>query len=795
MPIDKIRAPFGFVPLSATIVKPDWAQVPAHDVPFADGVSGALDITLTAETPICVRSTDSTQGEAKPFKLGNQYAIPASTVRGAIRNLVTIASFGRMARVNDHRYGVRDLQNAGLYVRHMADIMPTADGTKLPMPKVCAGWLRRKNDGEGGNPATIELCDFAKIHYKDLIRLRDNFAPGRRQGAIDKYRSWGTPNAEEAGRRVEVWYESKRPAEFVDRQGRTTRFPTEFGLASTAGAGGGRRRHGTVVFTGQPNTWDPRATAAPRGRGAGNPKQHDFVFFDDIASKTSLDVSSEQLCDFEFVHADRGQQNRSVDESVANPEWSFWRSHHFRTGGRVPVFVLLDETGRLRSFGLAMMFRLAYRLTTRDAVRNAQPGRLDVALPDLSDLIFGTVGDTQTHKGAERAAVQARAGRASFTHFVSQSAALAPGEIRVVLGAPKASYYPEYIEQGSKDQFGARPADKDSYVTLMDPRARVRGWKRYRPLTSHVAQPQIPQGAQGRTLDTSRVETRIRPLAAGTVFRGSLRFHNLRPIELGAIVWALRLGNDPEARHTLGLGRPIGLGRAAFAVEVAHDSDRGIDLAAAVTAFESYMDDQLGGPGAFRASVQIQELLALARPIPPADARYMLLNHPENRNEFVEAKKAALALAPASRRQERANFESRAPVPGPRGSAQPAGQPQRGQAPTAASFHRSGPGVATQATQGRYSHSGSDRRAPSPPSSGAANVGSNPKSAWLAEIATLQMGNAANVVPRVLDKYANAPDLKELAQAMLKKLDRKSVKAKLGQPWVDRLWATAGEPT
>jgi len=58
-----IKAPFNFVPLSDKVFFPDWADKISHDIPFEDGVSGTIELTLTAKTPIFVRN-GHTQADA-----------------------------------------------------------------------------------------------------------------------------------------------------------------------------------------------------------------------------------------------------------------------------------------------------------------------------------------------------------------------------------------------------------------------------------------------------------------------------------------------------------------------------------------------------------------------------------------------------------------------------------------------------------------------------------------------------------------------------------------------------------
>ena len=120
--IDKITAPYNFVPLSKKVFFPDWADKVSHDVPFADGISGELECELTTHTPIYVRNGGKWE-DGEVFKIGSEaqmffyvregekrhFMIPGTSLKGMLRNVVEIASFGKMCRVDDHRYGLRDL--------------------------------------------------------------------------------------------------------------------------------------------------------------------------------------------------------------------------------------------------------------------------------------------------------------------------------------------------------------------------------------------------------------------------------------------------------------------------------------------------------------------------------------------------------------------------------------------------------------------------------------------------------------------------------------------------------------
>lgn len=621
MTMTEITAPYGFVPLSDKVVCPDWLKTtdgqapPVHDVPFEDGLCGTLELEITAETPIFVRGTDET-GE-KPFQLADgRYAIPSTSIRGALRNIVEIISFSRFSRVNDHRYAVRDLKNRDLYCQHMAG--EDKRGGKFPyVPLVNAGWLKASESGDG--PAVIEVCDFAKFEYGYLEKFAKDqgvkgFKPGRRQIAREKYKAWTASRV------------AKLPVSWRGRNVVSVgKLLSQFGEFDTKSK---QIVQGTIVFTGQPQQWEPGNTQA---------KHHDFFFTGSRADLRPIDVPKAIYDDFEFAHSNRGQQNKLGESLTPNDEWGFWKPK-FKEGERVPVFFLTNPDGSLRAFGLAMMFRLPYDLSIHDAVKNAGEEHLDHLGPiDMGEALFGTVRDTS---GGNHDCLALK-GRVGFSHATAVGRVEPMPRVEVVLGGPKASYYPNYVEQHPTEP-GSVPGTengKQVYWTWMDKDAKPRGWKRYKSLTSIVK----PTGSKGSNMD--KVGTRFHPLPAGTKFRCHVDVHNLRPEELGALLWALSLGGDSLARHGLGMARPLGYGRSTISVvdqKIVNMRGQHVsDLESSLKAFTAFMNSEIP---TWERSHQIRELLALSRPTDPSNARYQTLSP----NEFQDAKSAFLALPSAA---------------------------------------------------------------------------------------------------------------------------------------------------
>ena len=121
-----ITAPYNFVPLNKEVFYPSWADDVSHDIPFEDGESGELDITITAKSPIFIRNhSDDKDNPSKEFchfineNNAKEYYIPGSSLKGMIRNVLEIISFSKI-QIDEDKYknifGVRDMTNQKLLV-------------------------------------------------------------------------------------------------------------------------------------------------------------------------------------------------------------------------------------------------------------------------------------------------------------------------------------------------------------------------------------------------------------------------------------------------------------------------------------------------------------------------------------------------------------------------------------------------------------------------------------------------------------------------------------------------------
>ena len=459
-----ITAPYNFVPLNDKIFYPPWVGEDIlkniHDVPFKDGESGVIELEVTAKSSIFIKDSKN-PSEFCHFineKDAKEYYIPATSIKGMIRNVLEIMSFSKI-RIDEGKHkkhlGVRDMTDR-------KNLVGVAEG---------CGFLVKNDNGymieDCGRPLTISYD-----------KMGSEFAFARKLGtAKNKYEKCII----------------SREVKFLTyiEEGRRNITRAQIDKNSS--------KIGTLVFTGD----------------IGN-KKHEFVFAKN-GNKIQLDKSVFE--DFKKVYFEN-------KDSIDGQYWK--EKFNEGKGEKIPIFYTKDNGGRITAIGLTQLFKLAYKKTIFEAAR--QVG--DETKFDLAETIFGTVKGDKALKG-----------RVYFSHLKSSFERFeAPKE--GVFGTPNPSYYPNYLEQ--------RP--NGSYITLMSKEAKIRGYKRY---TLHEDVERLSVGN-----DNEKMKVKFKPLSANTVFKGKIVFHNLKKVEIGALLSAITFhGRSDKFMHNIGFAKPYGYGK------------------------------------------------------------------------------------------------------------------------------------------------------------------------------------------------------------------------------------------
>jgi len=704
-----ITSPYNFLPLTEKVFYPKWGDDVQHDMPFRDGVSGEIEIEVIAKRPIYTRNhaekplAPSTGHETLlPFfenrgidgkdraafeawtsfakNSDGVYELPATLIHGAVRNLIKIIGCGsfRDAR-NEDRYAVRDLN----LLDYKNQFAKGGRNTQIEFQSL-TGWLVKKDD-----EWAIYPCGHHRVEQNDLCGATAALPPANRlpmgefkkaeQRAANLKKAERAANLKKAERaansvreKYDLWAKtglsrtlSYAPQKDATPQRDRHQLPLVYRWATNIGKG---TASGEIVFTGQPS-----------------PTKHMEFIFDTSASAISAGKEIPLQAD--------GHVKRFLFAHQESEGLAFWKAD-LNDGKPVPVFYLGNKKS-VKDFGLAQMFRLPARRTLTDGIPS---DHLDPNQHDLADLIFGTVHGKKGH---------ALRGRASFCSFEAQDEPKAMELEWTVLGEPRPSFYPNYLEQetepnGRGDELPITGKNKrtgkaihDQPNSLLSSKIRLRGWKRYAAWPDWESSDYIPKHVTppNHTLvepENIKSATAFAPLPTGSRFKGKLRFHNLRKCELGALIWAIEWGGNTALRHSLGMGKGLGLGSATMTIinrggwtaktfggdPVAADS--------AIAAFKEEMEKFQ--PDWFR-SEPIAELEMLATPTALAH-NLALLEYPRLRigdrhgDEFRNAKTHGNVLPRYS--QLVANAPKGRQTPPPRSQSHPSARVASGSRPASA---------------------------------------------------------------------------------------------------------------
>lgn len=580
-----IKSPFNFVPVSEKVYFPDWSEQISYDVPFSDGISGTIHLHITTHTPTFVRNGHTKEDAEKKYpsynsfsKIANRYFIPATSIKGEVRNILEILSFSKMDIDRSSLFAQREWDNAKLYT------------LKTNQSEVRCGWLRRKgNDYEiinCGKPYRIShkrIDEFIGENVmenlfseRNGINLNEKKEEKDPKTAIFKYELMKKKGIDLTNLSFEIDEEA------------CNSYNTRRVLVSDNGT-----IEGTIVLTGQPDRWAERnnpATTRPKG------KYYEFVFANNeevINGKKAYDVSKETFDHYKFIYQDSAEWQRiKVD---------------IETKQGVPVFFRVEDN-KIKDFGMAFLYKLPYEKSPLEVLPKAHK----IETPDLAQCIFGYTSKNKSLKG-----------RVQFGHAFSNDAQ-SDKDITLTLNTPKASYYPIYIQQEGRNGIVTR------YETYND--GKLSGWKRYH----------IRKKTWEKAMNSEKLDTIIHPVKKGSTFHGSISFHNLRPVELGALLSALTFHGTSGCYHSIGQGKPYGFGKVTYNIELDCDNNNN-ELEYYMSSFEYTMGQHTSWIG----SEQVTTLLTIAaNEVEGTPFEYMTMEM-GGTNEFILAKSNNEYLAPA----------------------------------------------------------------------------------------------------------------------------------------------------
>lgn len=600
-----IKAPFNFVPLADKVYIPYWADQISQDVPFSDGVSGSIDLTITAKSPIFIRNGHSKEEaeagkeavkealnrnsdnpdftEAKELKYNSfskcakGYFIPGTSIKGEVRNILEILSYGKIRVDANTKFAQREWDNKDLYT------------LKGQQASLLCGYLRRSHNDDGyeivdcGRPYRIghdKIDEYLNSQGYGEHVFRNNFSMAH---GIDINSEVTIGDKKYDPKTAAYKYYLTSSCKLNDLAFVLDNTSTEYSDRLSVSSQGDI--HGNIVLTGQPDKWKwPRPTRLDSRAG----KFYEFVFGPESGAKYPIDEI--EVSHFKFIYGESKEWDR-IKELLETPKG-------------VPVFYR-KENGRLKDFGLAFLYKLPYEKSPYDIVKKKYGDT--ILKKDLAECIFGSIEDNSS----------SLKGRIQFTNAFSNNAQ-EDGYAILVLNSPKASYYPIYIKQQGSQGIASK------YNTYNN--GEISGWKRYTVRRS--------DSTWKRSTGSSKLDTVIFPLKQGAVFNGKVYFHNLLPLELGALLSALTFHSTEKCFHQLGQAKPYGFGKVVYDVDLHCNSVA--NPAYYMALFEEEMNKKFGN---WLQSDTICSLITMAQvEVSELDYQYMALDMDGN-NDFISAKR------------------------------------------------------------------------------------------------------------------------------------------------------------
>lgn len=461
----KITSPYNFVPLNQQVFYPDWAEQASQDLPFKDGLDVSLDIKLTNVSPLFTRNgskdgKDTFSSHIIGENGKRQYFIPATTIKGMLREIVEIMTFGKMQEGKDYQnryFGYRDV------ARQAGNELNAEYMRKVSKGK--PGWLYKEGENYYFAPCSGELEKIAKDELKQL------------------YPSYQSDPS--------IWKSNIS----VGKNGIYPSYP-EIEKNDN---------YYRIVCTGK------------FGK-----KQHELLF--PSAEDEPILIQKETIEAFTTMYdATPGFSDAKDGESC------FLSA--LENGEKIPVFHLRLEEGK-ETLGFSRMFKLPFKYNVKQQVEVLQ--KADINRPDFAETLFGYTGKETSLKGRVQISHAFMEGEVVDSELIEEKG---------ILGSPKASYYPIYLKQ-----------HHSPYKTY-DENEGIAGRKLYRVHTKDTTIP-LPLNE-----NNPNVESSFKTIPQGQNFHFRITMHNVKEVELGAVLAALTFNHTTGVYFNIGMAKSFGFGK------------------------------------------------------------------------------------------------------------------------------------------------------------------------------------------------------------------------------------------
>ena len=548
-------APYNFVPLPEVIVTPN-----AHGdnvLPSQSRYSnpdkrktGYFEVRLTTKSPLFIRGPLSSEEESNKVDTEsffytnnpNTPVLPGSSLRGMLRHIVSIVSYGKLNNVSNRTMYHRSPDSPSYKAK--------LGGPKIRDVEALPGFIvyDKKKECYVLHPcemARISLTEFGnKTVYEGMFEKTKN----------DEHPSWnGTFSQWQR-----IWVNVPK----TGKKGKKGQLLHQVSSISTTPRTGGNWREGILVLTG--NTQIKKYPGKRKDNKKGKPKSDvpQFVFFKpNMSLKAVFRLPTDLVNQFHDEQLTKWQEHAfpaNKPDRGCRKKDGWLRNDAGATDWGDPVFYLTKKKNpkEIFAFGRSLYFRIPYESTPADLI---PPALKNPAIIDFAEALFGyTDKEKSKAYSSYKGRVQVTSASTTDTDCLF-SQPIMPS----ILETPKPTTIQHYLTQSQSSKSHLNTFDSSLEQT------EIRGHKLYwhhkgvknkeSAWRNHISSEPNPDTEKtGTSIDRTPI-TCVKP---GTTFRFKVYFENLLLEELGALCWALQ-PNGYENKcyvHYLGMGKPLGLG-------------------------------------------------------------------------------------------------------------------------------------------------------------------------------------------------------------------------------------------
>lgn len=541
---EKAVAPYNFVELPNKILEIKPQSLPQDNIYYSrleNRHTGTIECKLTTKSPLYIRCGLT----KKEFECGTEskdlpeffYTQPAfkskkpiltaSSLRGMLRTIIEIVSFSKIDRVSDHEH----FFFRAVAVNKKDD--PLGNEYKELVKNVKAGYLEKKGSSWYIQPAKIvDKLPFIWVKEQNLSQVKTLI----RMNQPD-YRP----------QYINVSFGDTFPKNYK-------RFTSQVSANKSS-----YRNKGTLVTSGNMLESSDNSRNIYR-------QSHCIVPEANSNAKTLK------------INDDAVQHYRSALTDFQKQEPPFDKEFGALQSG-MPVFYCEPQNGQteVTLFGHSPNFRIPYSFNRDGKAASAVdfiPEKIGKSNKiDIAEAIFGFVRTKNAQENTDDQALKSLAGRVFIENAICETTnsddiwltgnaneTITPK----ILSTPKPTTFQHYLVQTSSRKsnlkhYASKPSQDNEGDTV------IRGHKLYWHKQS-VERQDIEEEDIAKINKASSQYTKIKPIKSGVSFSFCIRFENLNQIELGALLWVLKIAADPQYSLSLGMGKPLGMG----AVKIEH---------------------------------------------------------------------------------------------------------------------------------------------------------------------------------------------------------------------------------